>query len=313
MSNLRELIIGVDGGGTTTRFAVADAESGIVIRQTTTGSISPYNHPWDFVLNNVRMGYAALFNDATGLSPQGVRVVAFGVSGVDRPEHEVNFAKKVLPLMPNAIIKVVNDGVIALLGGIKNDYGLLAISGTGSIAYGVGPDRRDLRIGGWGPILGDEGSGYRLGFEALRRVMRAYDQVSKSTLLTDMILRHLGLVTPPDLLDWTSKIKGEKMQIAALSICVHDAAAAGDYAALQILEVEGRALARQVETIYRRLFNPDRPIPVEVVCSGGNLVNGRDYYRIFGNIISGLIPTAEVKHPDNPPVFGAVRLAKKSL
>lgn len=313
MRNMRELIVGVDGGGTTTRYAVADADSGIVIKQVTTGSISPYNHPWDFVLNNVKMGFTALFNDATGLSPAAVRVVAFGVSGVDRPEHEVNFAKKILPLMPNSIIKVVNDGVIALLGGIKKDYGLLAISGTGSIAYGVGPDHRDLRAGGWGPILGDEGSGYRLGLEAIRRVMRAYDQVSKSTLLTDLILRHLGLVTPPDLLDWTNKIKGEKMQIAALAVCVHDAAAANDHAALQILEIEARGLARQVETIYRRLYNPDRPIPVEVVCAGGNLVNGRDYYRIFGNIISGLIPMAEVKHPENQPVFGAVRLAKKSL
>ncbi|GAB4312377.1 MAG: BadF/BadG/BcrA/BcrD ATPase family protein [Candidatus Sumerlaeia bacterium] len=313
MQRFRDLVIGVDGGGTTTRFAVADAESGQVIRQATSGSISPYVYPWDYVLTNIKMGLTALFNDATGLNPAHVRAAAFGVSGVDRPEHEVNFSKKVLPLMPQAIVKVVNDGVIALLGGLKGESGLLAISGTGSIAYGINPEGKDLRVGGWGHVLGDEGSGYRLGLEALRRIMRAYDQVSRPTLLTGLILKHLGLITPPDLLDWTNRIKADKGQIAALSVCVHEAAAAGDQAALQILEVEARGLARQVETIHRRLFDSHRSGPVEVVCAGGNLVNGRDYYRIFGQIISSLLPQAEVKHPEHQPVIGAVRLALKCL
>jgi N-acetylglucosamine kinase-like BadF-type ATPase len=310
---MRELVIGVDGGGTSTRFAVADVASSSIIKTISTGSISPYVYSWEHVITNIKMGLASLFNDATGLNPNMVRVIALGVSGVDRPEHEVNFARRILPLLPNSIVKVVNDSVIALLGGMRNREGLLAISGTGSITFGMKENGDTMRVGGWGHVLGDEGSGYRLGLQAMRRVMRSHDKVNSATMLTDLVLGYLDLKESPDLLDWTNEINGDKAHIAALAVCVHEAAETRDQAALQILEIEARGLARQVETVHRRLFTSDLDHPVEVICAGGNLVNGREYFRIFGEIVSGFIAQAEIKHPDNTPVVGAVRLAMNSL
>src|SRR5690606_12096698 len=122
--------------------------------------------------------------------------------------------------------------------------GILLIAGTGSSAWARGVDGRTARAGGWGHLLGDEGSGYALGVAALRAVARAHDGRAPSTDLRDAVLRHANVAAPEALIAWAAS--AAKAEIAALAPCVAEAAAADDAVARAIVDRAARDLADHV-------------------------------------------------------------------
>jgi N-acetylglucosamine kinase-like BadF-type ATPase len=131
--------------------------------------------------------------------------------------------------------------------------GVLLAVGTGSMVWGRDPTGQEMRVGGWGGFLGEEGGGYWLGLEGLRAVMRATDGRDPPTLLTPRILGNLGLSEPLELVPWIAD--ASKGEVGALAPLVLNAAEEGDDAACSIRELGLVALGRHLNVI-RQAWEP---------------------------------------------------------
>src|SRR5439155_26556427 len=131
---------------------------------------------------------------------------------------------------------VVNDALVALVAGAGAGAGVVIVAGTGSIAYGHDGSGHAARAGGWGYLLGDEGSGFWIGRRALAAVVRQADGRGPVTQLTGLILDRMGITRPGDLIHETYYRDLKRQAIAALAPLVQQAHAAGDAVADHILQ-----------------------------------------------------------------------------
>jgi len=301
-----DFVIGIDGGGTKTLGAIANL-SGEIISQYEVGSTNPHSNSLDVVRENLGSLTSHLLG-AAGASAEQVGAICLGMAGVDRPEDKPMIKGLVNEFLPRAEVLPVNDGVIALTGGALRPYGIIVISGTGSIAFGINENAERVRAGGWGHILGDEGSGYTIALRGLRAIMRAHDGRIAPTRLQNLILDHLHLERPDQLLGWIRDINANKAEIAALSRLVHQAAAEGDATAKQILTSEAAELAEIVEAVARKLF-PAGEKDYDVIVAGGNLRKADAYFEMFRSALAQRLPGIDIIRPRKEPVEGAVILA----
>jgi N-acetylglucosamine kinase-like BadF-type ATPase len=200
------------------------------------------------------------------------------------------------------------DARIALAGATDLEQGVVIIAGTGSIAYGVNQQRRYERAGGWGPAMGDEGSGHYIGRRALEAVVSAYDTRSQPTTMTEAVCRHFGVSSPPDLplviYESPNRLSDE---ISALARIVVRAAREGDSAAKSIITEAAVELARAVVAVIERLGLQEQAFRVAYV--GGVFEAGEIIIKPMTDAIRMVAPRAFVGPPLNPPVIGAARLA----
>lgn len=295
-------VIGVDGGGTKTLGAIAGPDA-VVLAQNEVGSTNYNVQPLDVVRANLRLLVDNLLH-AVGGRAEEVGAICLGMSGCDRPEDKKTYGNLAAEVVPGAKCEAVNDAVIALVGGVGVPRGIIVISGTGSIAYGYDGLSKSARCGGWGNILGDEGSGYGLAFHSLRAIMRAHDGRGEPTALRDAILGRLHLERPEQLLGWLREVKWGKAEIAALSREVLETAAAGDPVARRIMEQEADDLAHQAQAVAAKLFPGQTDF--SVVVGGGNLRKSRVYFDCFTAAVARRLPGVPVILPEREPVEGAV-------
>ena len=150
-------IIGIDGGATKSNGLIADTE-GKEIGRCSGGPANPYVSSLDEVKNTVNDLVEELVKQAK-VSRKDIEGLCVGLAGIDSPEDSQRAKDALQDLISKATVEAVNDSVIALIGGCLKYYGIIVISGTGSIAYGRNKKGEEVRAGGWGHILGDEGSG----------------------------------------------------------------------------------------------------------------------------------------------------------
>ena len=165
--SMRELLLGLDGGGSKTLALLADAE-GRVIGRGIAGASNYQNIGETAAWAALDTAIAAAFADA-GLEPSAVAAVGLGLAGVDRPEDRALFEGWAARRFGGAPVVIANDAELVLAAGTPDGWGIALISGTGSIVFGRSPQGEMARAGGWGHIMGDEGSGYAIGVEALPR------------------------------------------------------------------------------------------------------------------------------------------------
>jgi N-acetylglucosamine kinase-like BadF-type ATPase len=302
-------VIGIDGGGTKTRGAIA-GEDGQIITHHVVGSTNHHSNSLDVVKENLRELITTLLTQA-GVAPQDVACVCTGMAGVDRPDDKALIKGIMAELLPHALAVPVNDGLIALVGGTLRTVGIIVISGTGSIAVGVNKQGVQGRAGGWGHILGDEGSGYAIGQRGLRAVCRAFDGRSGPTMLQDIVMKHFGFERPEQILGWVKQIEGSKKEIGALSRLVHQAYTQGDATAAQILREEADELAIAAAAVARKLFPDDNDY--EIVVGGGNLRKSPPFFELFKQAAAKRLPSIAVILPRREPVEGAVLYALEQL
>src|SRR5204863_821295 len=138
------------------------------------------------------------------------------IAGVDRDDEAQVVRAMMRRIGYKSRILVVNDALIALVAGAGDNPGIVVIAGTGSIVYGRSAAGEAARAGGWGHMIGDEGSGYWIGREALAAVMRAADGRGPSTALTAEILRHFGVADVSHLPRIVYDREAPRMSVAAL-------------------------------------------------------------------------------------------------
>jgi len=307
---MAKFVIGVDGGGTKTLGAIA-GEDGAVISQVEVGSTNHHSNPIEVVRENLGSLTSQLIA-AAGAKAEDVASICLGMAGVDRPEDKPLIKGLVKEFLPNAECLPVNDGVIALMGGALKPFGVIVISGTGSIAFGINREGERARAGGWGNILGDEGSGYWIALHALRAICRAHDGRVEETQLREVVLQHFGCDRPEQILGWVKEIGGAKDKIAALSRLVFDAANHGDATALQIIKGEAGELAIAAAAVANKLFKPEEE-DYEIIVAGGNLRKSPLFFSLFQHEVLERLPKIAVTKPRKEPVEGAVLLALQEM
>jgi N-acetylglucosamine kinase-like BadF-type ATPase len=307
---MARFVIGVDGGGTKTLGAIS-GEDGKIFAQTEVGSTNHHSNPIETVRGNLNDLVSSLLKSA-GASAEDVACICLGMAGVDRPEDKPLITNMVHEFLPKAEVIPVNDGVIALVGGALKPFGIIVISGTGSIAFGINKQEQRARSGGWGHILGDEGSGYVIGLRGLRAVCRAHDGRAKSsTALRDIVLRHLGIERPEQILGWVKANQGSKAEIGALSRLVFEAHEQGDATATQILKEEAVELAEAARAVAENIFHGESGY--QIVVGGGNLRKSQAYFDLFKAAVAERLPGINVIRPRREPVEGAVIYALQNI
>ncbi len=179
--------------------------------------------------------------------------ICVGMAGVDRPGDTAIVEGILERIGGGARILIVNDALIALEAGAPDAPGVAVIAGTGSIAYGRDAGGRAARAGGWGYVLGDEGSGYWIGRQALRAVVRETDRRGSSTLLTPRALAHFGVARPQELIREIYAGGVRPAAVASFASEAQTAFDAGDAAAMAILEAAARELVLSARSVVTRL------------------------------------------------------------
>lgn len=297
-----QYVIAVDGGGMKTVGLLADG-TGAVLANAEAGASNAHA----VALNVVKKNLSSLISQLTssaGIESNQVGGICLGLAGIDRPADKVLISKIVGEFVPSAKILAMNDSVIALIGGCLKPYGIIVVAGTGSIAYGINKQGNDARAGGWGHILGDEGSGYAIGLKALRAVCRAHDGRGTETILMELVLKTLALNTPEDLIGWVKEIDGDKATIGEVAPLVFQAFERGDQVAKEILEAESYELALTADAVRRKLFSPDDR-SFDIVVGGSSLRKSNSYLDLFRSQIEKFVAGVSVLLPKEEPIVGA--------
>jgi glucosamine kinase len=301
-------LLGVDGGATKTLAAVLDLE-----RKTLhLAQGGPSNQ--DAV--GPRTAVAALLQTAdeaierAGIAPEALAGAVLAVAGVDTAAlvRHVDAARREGWI-------VVNDVVGAWATATGAGPGVAAISGTGSNVFGVGFDGRPWQAGGWGHLLGDEGSGYWLGIESIRAALRDRDASGPETALGEAARAFFQMRSVEALAAHVYSKPLTKGEIAAFSIETGNVADRGDAVACEIYERGARELGRQIAAVIRQsglssAGGGSASFPVGLI--GNAFKAGAVFVEPLARVIHESAPNALVSVVAMAPIGGCLLLAARA-
>lgn len=297
------LFVGIDGGGSKLRVAIVNA--GLEALETVeAGSVNPSLIGRAEAARRIRAGLRQALHQAD-LEHERIAAAGLGIAGASNRHSDVWLRAVLRPILPKTRLVASSDLEIALVGALAQRHGILLLAGTGSAAYGRKPGGANLQVGGWGYLLGDEGGSFWIGARLLRHVIRNFDNGGEANLspLSRGCLESLGLSAPRELIAWVYRSEDPPAsRVARLAPYVMERAVAGDERAIGILRCAAKHLARQAETLRRRLDYADAPLAF----AGGLLESDNWLSREVARRL-GLISRPVAKYP---PVIGAALLAK---
>jgi len=298
------VVAGVDGGGTLTRVVVVDASGAELGRAEGPGAVVNPGAP-EAAVRAVAEAVRAAANKA-GV-PLPIDFLWAGLAGAGAPGPRAAVTRSLSGLDLSDGVVVGTDVEAAFHDAFGSGPGVLIIAGTGSVAWARGPSGEAVRVGGWGDKLGDEGSGFEIGLQALRAVARAHDGRGPATSLIAGVLARLGLVDAEALIPWAAT--AGKRDVAALVPVVVDADTAGDPVARGILSAAVEALRSHLEAVVQRAGPWTEP--PELVLCGGLLQEGGPLGCFAAALAEGLPVRPEGRRID--PAMGAARLALRAV
>ena len=298
--------MGIDAGGSKTVCQVGEPD-GRIVREAR-GAGANLQSAGELEVEKVLHDVMTEALEGLDGSPAAVCV---GMAGVDRPNDARLMRSMLSRLCRGSRALVVNDALIALEAGAPDSPGIVIISGTGSIAYGRDGHGHAARAGGWGHVLGDEGSGFWLGRQALRAVLRAADQRGERTALAERIKAHFGVAREQELVQPIDEGGMKPKVVAALAPLVGEVAAAGDPVAARIVAVGAEELASAAASVARRLGLAHDPIPLPLA---GGIFHAVPLVRtLVIEKLATLLPNARPALLTSEPARGALRLAAALL
>jgi N-acetylglucosamine kinase len=314
-------VIGIDGGGTKTVCVLIDQTGKIIAR----GEAGPSNYQSigiEATQNALEIAITQAVK-ATKISiPLVIKGIGIGLAGVGRPQdiQTIKNLLKPLQLKLSQLItwqispqhlSITGDNEIALMGGIGNTVGIVAIAGTGSQVYGQNQQGKTKRVGGWGYILGDEGSGYNIAIRGLQAALKAYDGRGEKTILIKRFKDHLNIDKIENLVEVIYRRGLSVAEIAALAPIVDQTAVEGDAIAKQIITTAVEELTLATEVVMIDLFNPTEAF--EIVTIGGVWKSLSQLRQQYSAEIHAIAPAATVIWPRHEPAYGAGLLALQSV
>lgn len=303
------LVIGLDGGGTQTRAAVAEV-SRAVLGTGLSGACNLAAVPPAEALAAALTTIDAALSEANGTRSDVVALCA-AVAGVSFSERRQQFGASLQEAFPQAEVSVVPDYAAALTGATGGGPGVIVIAGTGSAAYGENAEGEAHRTGAYGYLLDDAGSGYGLGRAALAAALRGRDGTGEATALGPRLCAALEIVSLDDIVPGIYGGTLSRVAVAGLSRVVAAAATEdGDAVAEALLMRAGGALAVLARGVTERLFTDTRA-PYPVCCVGGLWEAGGVLEDVFARSVHRFAPAAVLAAPAESPVLGAVRRAQE--
>jgi glucosamine kinase len=254
-------VIGVDGGGTHARAVIVDDSGREIARGEAPGAVVTLLDPGAAASAVTAAVRAAA--DRGGLTLPGAFLWA-GLAGAGHERSRAAVEGALARAGLGRTVRVGTDAEAAFHAAFAGGPGVMLIAGTGSVAWARGPAGRS-RVGGWGQLLGDEGSGYAIGLAALRAAVRAQDGRSAPTTLLAGVSSELGLEDPMELIPWAAS--ASKAEYASLVPLVARLAQEGDSTARQILGNAVSELEAHVVAILAR--SGPWPSPPELLLYGG--------------------------------------------
>jgi len=296
--------IGVDGGGTRVRAVIVDHDGRELGRGEAAGAVVTVDDP-DRAADAVR----AAVHDAAehcGFELPAGRMWA-GLAGAGSAAAR------------EAVTEALDDGTLSHrllvgtdVGAAFHDAfgtgpGVLLIAGTGSIAWARGASGDIHKIGGWGKLLGDEGSGYSIGSEAMRRLAWSEDGRAPPTSMREALLAACGIDSVEDLIAWRGA--ASKAQVASVAPIVVDLAERGDAAAGELVTAAARALVAHVDASLEATAPWHGPAPLVL---WGGLLDSEG--PLHGRMVAALEDApVRVEHREIDPAMGAAKLALAKL
>jgi glucosamine kinase len=298
------IVIGVDAGGSRTRVSVADSDGEIIATAEREGAAV---RPGE-IERSASIIASAVRDALITLHPSfgAPRALCAGVAGVGRESERRALTEALINESLADDVLVVNDAEIALADAFGDEAGIVLIAGTGSIAYGRGPDGVLERVGGWGPAIGDEGGGLWIARRALSVVTAATDGREPDTSLVGAILTAAEIDNVESLIPWAAS--ATVSQIASLAPVVVATAEAGDLRANALLGLAAEELVLHLRTLARSLFQDERAA-VQIALGGGLLEPGSALRRRVEHRLKSAVPGGKVHPAAIVAVRGAVRRA----
>ena len=299
--------MGIDGGGSTLRIAITEENLSLI--DSFHGSpANPNLIGHNVATHRIQNAIGKLLGQ-TNLSPEDITAIGIGVAGASNLHSELWLRSAISPIFTNSLIIPSSDLEIALVGALGQRNGILVLSGTGSAVFGVSPTGDTLQLGGWGYLLGDEGSGYWIGLQALKRIIQDneeyYDEFTnfENSSLNNKILDELKLNTSRDLIRWLYRSENPPAtQIASITRLIVEEADNGNWDAINLLQSAAIQLSGKVDLMVRRLDYPGAPIAF----GGGLLENDNRLSQELAERL-GLPYRPIAKYP---PVIGGALLAQ---
>lgn len=302
-----DLYVGIDGGQSHTEAVVADERGNILGR----GRGGPSNHAErpggrERLRRAITDSVGAALRAANKPTLDATEFAAAhcAMTGSADFKHEVIGAA-----MRARLLEVGHDAPGALAAAMGGGPGVVVIAGTGSVAYGETADGTSARVGGWGYLFGDEGSGFWVAKEGVRRAMRHADEMAAASTLGDAALKFFDRA---DLRSLEAAVYHEQIsrdQLATFSAEVDRIAGAGDTVAREIIAEGARSLATLAVTTARKLGIP--PAETRVARIGG-MFRGARMRAEFEHAFGEMLPWAAIVEPRFDPAIGALLLAYRS-
>jgi N-acetylglucosamine kinase-like BadF-type ATPase len=306
-----DLLLGVDGGGHTTHAVIATLGGDVLGR----GLGPPSNHHTVGLEGACRAMKTAIDGalaqvsssrdfdrTASWTQSRAVAAACFGLAGVDGPHDEALFADWLAKQGCAFRFRVTNDAELILGGGTPDGWGVAQISGIGSVCLARSADGRTTRVGGWGHLLGDEGSGFQMALEALKLATQAADGRGGSPALLRAALNHWRVKEPKELIGAVYESQSANEDILNFSISVLDLAARNDPPAKEVVERAAKALALQIDTAIQKLKLDTPPLALS-----GAAMRVTMKKAVLEKITSPIGPVVVV----SDPVRGAVATARR--
>ncbi|HEY0795197.1 MAG TPA: BadF/BadG/BcrA/BcrD ATPase family protein [Acidisarcina sp.] len=308
--------LGLDAGGTKTTCALAD-ETGILARGEA-ATIKPTrsaHEESDKVLGEL----LATVSTRAGVPLDQIASTCMGIAGL-RLHGTRQWIEALLGGAVSGKVAVCGDEEIALDAAFPGGAGVLIVAGTGSNIIGRSRNGQTFQVGGWGPAIGDEGSGFWIGRRALNAACNAYDR-GQPTQLLDRFMHHWSAPTMSDMVTIANQRPGPDFSL--LAPLVVEAAGQGDPVALRVLNEAGRLLAEAALIAYRKaqvaeedsdVLDPllDAPRPC-IAFTGGILRHATQVRRGMIAALRGFLPTVKIVEEPVDPVDGAIWRARRAL
>lgn len=297
-------VFGVDGGASNSR-AVLMTDRGRVVHYAKGPGVNYHEVGASQVTSTISRLFHESLQSARGRAEE-CKGICLGLAGAGQEQDHANLRPLFDSIFGGHKYMLMTDAEIALVSGTLSETGIIVIAGTGSMIFARNEERKEARVGGYGPLVSDDGSGYRIGLDALRAVIEVHDGIGKKTSLSKLVLEHFHCPSVNDLIHWVNSMAATREKIASVAPLAIQAADEGDLVADTIMNRHANRLALGVEAIHKKLEFLDR---VDVVLSGGLLSETSFYSLLVKRKIHYLLPGANVIQPKMEPVLGATLYA----
>lgn len=296
------LLIG-DAGATHTRVLIVTAGREILGRGNA-GPGNAYAVGNQLALQNLRRAVRMAIASAK-VSPREIAAAVIGSASIESGSRASNLIESELrSSCPSARRKAVADSAIALEAALAGAPGVVITSGTGSVVLGKTARGKTLKIGGWGPLFGDEGSAQWIAREGLRLAAHANDKTGPPTSLTGIFTRHFQLPSFSRIIDVIYD-HPTPAQLGALAPLVTQAAISGDPIARDIFSRGGEALGVQAAAGINRLSKGQGIVSYQ----GSMFSTGELLLNPLNAALHRYAPQARLVAPALPSIGGAYLLA----